>query len=251
MNQAFIKNHRKLFSPSGGDPSLPGRMTILENNEYKVAYFQSVSSASGTITKPTGSTILTDQLAGGVDAYVSTISNSQPTGEFPQTSGGDVVTVSSFDTTGAYTLSGTPSSFPVAIIYMLKISAANYSNLVTANILELEETVSVIITTTASSSTPTPVISTDIACTDILTVTAQAATATFAAPSGTAMNGKKLIIRIKDNGTARTLNWNAIYRGGGDIALPSTTVLSKTMYLGFVYNSADTKWDLIAYVDNI
>ena len=84
----------------------------------------------------------------------------------------------------------------------------------------------------------------------MFTVTAQAEAVTFAQPSGTPTQGQSLIIRIKDNGTARGITWNAIYRGG-DIALPTTTVISKTMYLGFIYNSIDIKWDLIAYIDNI
>jgi hypothetical protein len=99
--------------------------------------------------------------------------------------------------------------------------------------------------TTASSATPTPTGDDS----DLYTITALAEDATFAAPSGTPTNGQKLMIRIKDNGTARALSWNAIYRAG-DIPLPTTTVLGKTMYLGFVYNSADSKWDLVAFVNN-
>lgn len=101
--------------------------------------------------------------------------------------------------------------------------------------------------TVASSATPTPNADT----TDIYTVTALAETATFGAPTGTLLNGQKLIIRIKDNATARTLAWNAIYRAGTDVALPLTTVISKTLYCGFIYNSTDSKWDLMAVTGNI
>lgn len=97
------------------------------------------------------------------------------------------------------------------------------------------------VSTTASSSTPTPNADTD----DQYTVTALAAGATFGAPTGTPTEGQSLIIRIKDNGTARTLAWNAIYRAVG-VTLPTTTVLSKTMYVGCRYNSADTRWDVLA-----
>lgn len=95
--------------------------------------------------------------------------------------------------------------------------------------------------TTASSSTPTPNADTD----DEFTVTALAANATFGAPSGTPTEGQAMIIRIKDNGTARTLAFNAIYRAIG-LTLPTTTVISKTLYLGMIYNNADTKWDVVA-----
>lgn len=101
--------------------------------------------------------------------------------------------------------------------------------------------------TVATSATPTPNADT----TDIYTVTALGENATFGAPTGTPLNGQKLMIRIKDNATARTLAWNAIYRAGTDVALPLTTVLSKTLYCGFIYNSTDSKWDLMAVTGNI
>lgn len=80
---------------------------------------------------------------------------------------------------------------------------------------------------------------------DQFIITAQAGDLLFNAPGGTLVQGRSLIIRIKDNGTARALTWNAVFRAMGT-ALPTTTVLSKTLYLGFFYNSTDTKWDLVA-----
>lgn len=100
--------------------------------------------------------------------------------------------------------------------------------------------------TEASSSTPTPTGDS----VDMWTETALAANATFAAPTGTPTEGQRLIIRIKDNGTARTLAWNAIYRASTDLPLPTTTVISKTMYVGFIYNSTDSKWDLLSLLNN-
>lgn len=97
------------------------------------------------------------------------------------------------------------------------------------------------VTSTASSTTPTPNADT----TDVYILTALAGNATFGAPTGTLSQGQKLIVRIKDNGTARTLTWNAVFRAMGT-ALPTTTVINKTLYLGFIYNSTDTKWDLVA-----
>lgn len=97
------------------------------------------------------------------------------------------------------------------------------------------------VSTTASSATPTPNADTD----DVYTVTALAAAATFGAPTGTPTEGQPLTIRIKDNGTARALSFNAIYRASTDFALPTTTVISKTMYLQLIYNNTDTKWDVV------
>ncbi|MBS1988714.1 hypothetical protein JST56_07045 [Candidatus Dependentiae bacterium] len=99
-------------------------------------------------------------------------------------------------------------------------------------------------TTSASTITPT-----GDARQNYYDVTALATAPTFAAPSGTPANHNLLTIRIKDNGTARALTWNAIYRAGTTVSLPTTTTISKTMHVQFEYNSADTKWDLVGVVD--
>ena len=93
--------------------------------------------------------------------------------------------------------------------------------------------------TVASSATVTPV-STN----DLVTITAQAVGLTLANPTGTFVEGQSLMIRIKDNGTARAITFGADYRAIG-ITLPTTTAISKTMYLGIIYNSTDGKWDIL------
>lgn len=93
--------------------------------------------------------------------------------------------------------------------------------------------------TVTSSSVVTPV-STN----DLVTITAQAEALTLANPTGTFVEGQSLMIRIKDNGTARGIVFGSNYRAIG-ITLPSTTVISKTMYLGIIYNSTDGKWDVL------
>ena len=81
--------------------------------------------------------------------------------------------------------------------------------------------------------------------TDIYIITAQAGACLFNNPSGSVSNGKALMIRIKDNGTARALTWGTQFRGIG-LTLPSTTIISKTLYMIFIYNATDTKWDFTA-----
>lgn len=102
----------------------------------------------------------------------------------------------------------------------------------------------------AASYTTDTGTSLDVSTADLFVVTAQAGALLFNAPSGTPVQGQKLMIRIKDNGTARALTYNAIFRASSDLALPTTTVISKTLYMGFIYNSTDTKWDLIAVLNN-
>jgi hypothetical protein len=86
---------------------------------------------------------------------------------------------------------------------------------------------------------------------DQYNVTALAQAASIAAPSGTPTNGQKLVLRIKDNGTARALTWttsSGAYRAIG-VTLPTTTVINKTMYIGCIYNAADTFWDVVAVAE--
>jgi hypothetical protein len=83
---------------------------------------------------------------------------------------------------------------------------------------------------------------------DQYNITALGASATFAIPSGTPTDGQKLSIRIKDNGTGRALTWTTSAGGYRVIGttLPTTTTASKTVYVGCVYNSADSFWDVLA-----
>ena len=97
----------------------------------------------------------------------------------------------------------------------------------------------------AASYTTDTGTSLSVATADIFVITAQAGALLFNNPGGTPVQGQKLVIRIKDNATARALTWGTEFRAMGT-ALPSTTVLSKTLYLGFFYNSTDVKWDLVA-----
>lgn len=96
--------------------------------------------------------------------------------------------------------------------------------------------------TSASSITPTANL------TNQYTVTALAVGATFQIPSGTPIDGQKLTIRIKDNGTPRALTWTTTAGGYRVIGttLPTTTVASKVTYVGCIYNSQDSYWDVIA-----
>jgi len=102
------------------------------------------------------------------------------------------------------------------------------------------------VTTITSSATPAP----NSATTTEYIVTALAVGATFTNPSGSPVQGQPLLIRIKDNATAQTLAWGTEYRALAN-SLPTTTVISKTLYVGFIFNSTDTKWDLVAVVQGV
>lgn len=97
------------------------------------------------------------------------------------------------------------------------------------------------VSSTASTSSITP----DIGSFDQYNFTALAAGLTINAPTGTPVDGNKLVFRILDNGTARALTWNATYTAIG-VTLPTTTVVNKTTYVGCIYNANNTRWDVIA-----
>ena len=65
-------------------------------------------------------------------------------------------------------------------------------------------------------------------------VTALAVNDTIAAPTGTLADGRRLTLRIKDNGTSRTLAFNAVFRFSSDLPAPTATTISKTLYMGFI-----------------
>jgi hypothetical protein len=76
-------------------------------------------------------------------------------------------------------------------------------------------------------------------------ITAQAQALQFANPTGIAADGWRIVVRVKDNGTARAITYDTQYRGLG-VALPATTVLGKTTYITMIYNEIDTKWDVVS-----
>ena len=94
---------------------------------------------------------------------------------------------------------------------------------------------------TASTATLTP----DISSFDKYNLTAQAVNLTVAAPTGTPVDGNRLTICILDNGTTRTISWNATYTVIGT-TLPTATTANKMIYVGCIYNAANTRWDVVA-----
>jgi hypothetical protein len=188
------------------------------------------------------------------------------------TGGGSVTSVTG---TAPIVITGTPSAIPNVTITAASgsaagsMSAADYTKLLgiaanaTANATDafllaranhtgtqLAATISDFKTTqatprtqtAASSATLTPAMASN----DRATQTAQAVGLTIANPTGSPVDGQQFVIRLKDNGTARLISYGTNYRAIV-AALPTTTVATKTMYMGFMWNSAGTgTMDLVA-----
>jgi hypothetical protein len=80
-------------------------------------------------------------------------------------------------------------------------------------------------------------------------ITALANALTINADSGSPVDGQKTTFRIKDNGTGSALTWTTgsakSFRAIG-VTLPTTTVANKTVYVGCIYNAADSRWDVVS-----
>lgn len=95
------------------------------------------------------------------------------------------------------------------------------------------------VTSQATPAAPTP----DTSLYDQYNILALVNGAVFGAPTGGAVDGQPLIIRVTSV-AAQTLSFNAAYRFQRFPA-PTTTSAGRTSYLVFKYNSADGVWDCI------
>lgn len=80
-------------------------------------------------------------------------------------------------------------------------------------------------------------------------VTAAAVAVAFTTTGTQTQDMQELVIRIKDNGSARALSWDASFedtRGAGTPALPSTTVAGLRLTLRFIYDSTTGKFGLVS-----
>lgn len=92
------------------------------------------------------------------------------------------------------------------------------------------------INSTASSATPA--INTDTTDQYNITALAAAITSMTSGLTGTPRDGQHLMIRFKDNGTARGIVWGSKFLSSGVATLLATTVISKTHLVGLIYDTA-------------
>lgn len=83
--------------------------------------------------------------------------------------------------------------------------------------------------------------------TDRYFVTALAGAFTVSNPTGTPYDGQTIVYRFKDNGTARALTWGTSFVAIGT-ALPTTTLVSKVLYVMCMYNTASAVWQVIGTI---
>ena len=121
----------------GGDvTALTARVTTLENIQYEYEVFTSIASGtSATITFPTGSALVVGEYA-GQNAIVTVLDASgRPIDQAAKTAAGAVITAT-LTVGGTYTLSGTPSAYPVGLVYQLRCSAKDAGNIPLASVID-------------------------------------------------------------------------------------------------------------------
>lgn len=99
---------------------------------------------------------------------------------------------------------------------------------------------------TVNAPGATPSINTDATDQATFTGLAAAITSMTTGLSGTPSNGQKLMIRFKDNGTARAITWGASFISSGVATLLATTIAGKTHHVGLVYDSTAGDWVCVA-----
>jgi hypothetical protein len=123
-----------------------------------------------------------------------------------------------------------------------KLDTATVAGLTTTQTLTNKRITKRVGTTTSSA---TPSINTDSYDAYSITALAAAITSMSSGLSGTPTNFQTLIIRIKDNGTARAITWGASFEAKG-VTLPTTTVLGKVLTVGLLYDTVTSKWGCVA-----
>lgn len=213
--------------------STNGAVAILDEGTSITSGVKKINFVGATVTATNSGDDVTVNVSAGTGT-VTSVAATVPA--FLSVAGSPVTTSGTL----AITLSGT--ALPIAnggtgATTLAGASIATYSGTETLTNKRIDPRV----TSAASASSLTP----DISASDVYAYTALAAGLTINAPTGTPVDGNKLIFRLLDNGTSRALTWNATYTVIG-VTLPTATTISKTTYVGCIYNANNTRWDVIA-----
>lgn len=192
------------------------------------------TGVTGTLPVANGGTGLTSGTSGGVLYYSAsgTLASSGALAANALVIGGGAGTTPSTTTTGTGVLTALGNNTNAAGGFTTIDGTATLTN----------KRITPRVSTTTSSATPT--INTDT--TDQFGLTAQAVDITSFTTnlSGTPTDGQKLWIYIVGT-AARAITWGASFEAS-TVALPTTTVSTNRLDVGFVWNAATSKWRCVA-----
>jgi hypothetical protein len=138
--------------------------------------------------------------------------------------------------------------FPSPVSTGTTYSLGNRTWLYNGNGWQLQGNAVTFVASRVTTTSTTATITVSSTSTDAFTVTALSTGVTVAAPAGIPAECQRLIIRIKDNGSTQTITWTTSTTGfrAVGITLPTSTVNSKVLYIGSIWNNQDSYWDAIA-----
>jgi hypothetical protein len=209
---------------------------VLRSNGSTVALAALQASDIPTLNQNTTGNAATATVSSGLKSATTTVTTSTATAP----SSGQVLTATSSTAATWQTLSGTgnmnTSTYdPAAIVQQILGTTASqtFSNKrYTRRVLTVVQSA-------------TPIIDTDN--TDVASITglAQAITSMSTNVTGTPNDGDLLLVRLTDNGTARSVTWGSLFESSGTVSLPTTTVPATLLAVGFMWNTATSKWRCI------
>lgn len=215
-----------------GHSTQTGNILEIQKSDGTVVF---AVSETGVVSGGSGSTITAE----GTNANLALQPNG--TGNVTVSDGTDTTKIVSFEVSGA-TANKTctiTSSHTDNRTITLPNATDTLVGKATTDTLTNKRITQRVVTTTDDA---TAVIDVDV--TDVYELSAVANATTFST-TGTPTDGQKLIIRFKDAGVAKGLTWDAVFVAIG-VTAPTTTVAGKWHYVGATYNSAATKWHIIA-----
>jgi hypothetical protein len=202
------------------------------------------ASSSGVLATTNGGTALTGFTASN-NAIYSTSSSALTAGTLPVAAGGSGATTLTGllvgNGTSAFTTITTGTGVTTALGVAINTTGGFDTIDGTATLTNKRVTPRA---TTSSANSATPTLNTDN--TDIFVITGQSATITSFTTnlSGTPTNGQKLWISITGTG-AVGITWGASFQAS-TVALPTTTVTTNRLDVGFVWNVASSAWRCVA-----
>ena len=206
-------------------------------------------SGSGTVTSV--SVVSANGLAGTVATATTTPAITLSTTVTGILSGnGTAISAASTTGTGSVVLSGSPALTTPSIAAItvsggiLTLPTGATSNLVSLVSTDTLTNKRVTKRTGTTTSSATPTINTNNV--DFYSITAQAVDITSFTTnlSGTPTEGQTLWIAITGT-AARAITWGASFEAS-TVALPTTTVTTARLDVGFVWNTVTSKWRIIA-----
>lgn len=249
---------------TNGSYSNPSWITSLDASKISGNITGSAGSVSGTVGTTNGGTGFSSYAVGdilyasgtgtlskltkGTTGYVLTAGASAP--QYVAQS-----TLSVGSATTATTATNVAGGAAGSIVYQtgsgatatLALGTQNYVLVAGATAPQYTNTLSVAVTPRVTTLSAATSITPNASTTDMIVMnnTLASGTLTMNAPTGSPVDGQRLTFRIQST-LYQTYSWNSIYTGSSDVTLPvATSGSGLTDYIGFMYNSTVSKWQIM------